>query len=230
VRCYFCEFHPKIQRQILNNSAQDSQVLSSEQGVHFSSSRAEQLIQPDASIASLSSLSLEIVLNALCSARVNSGVRFLLVMDYFTYEETMRPTLCLMTFLALIALSVVVSLAHDPKPQRISNSQRQSQKTSDEDKVYKPKEVTQKAIIKLRPEVQLNPISIEGCTKQGTAVVSMILHKSGKVKGVKLIHGMSCGFDKLALEAASKIKFIPAMKDGVAVSQYLMVEYGYMQH
>lgn len=36
---------------------------------------AQQLIQPDASIASLSSLSAPIMLYAACSARVNSGVR-----------------------------------------------------------------------------------------------------------------------------------------------------------
>jgi hypothetical protein len=37
----------------------------------------EQLIQPDASIAWLSSFSCSLTLNALCSARVNSGVRLL---------------------------------------------------------------------------------------------------------------------------------------------------------
>ncbi len=42
---------------------------------------AQQLIQPDASIASLSSLSCSLRLNALCSARVNSGVRWFLVIQ-----------------------------------------------------------------------------------------------------------------------------------------------------
>jgi len=68
---------------------------------------------------------------------------------------------------------------------------------------------------------------IDECPKAGTALIKMTLHKSGKVKDVKLIRGMSCGFDRSAAEAARRIKFVPAQKDGVRVSQSLMVEYAY---
>jgi TonB family protein len=139
----------------------------------------------------------------------------------------MRITLRVILLIVLATSPLEINLAQDVELTSSLISRQQKQKSSDEDKVYSSKEVSEKAVIKSRPEVQLNPYAIQDCPKQGSAVVKMVLHKSGKVKDVKLVRPMSCGFDKLAAEAARKIKFIPARKDGAPVSQYFMVEYAY---
>lgn len=139
----------------------------------------------------------------------------------------MRITLRVVLFVVLATLPLAVNPAQGVEPASSFISRGQEQKSSDEDKVYSAKEVSEKAIIKFRPEARSNPYAIQDCPKRGSALVSMVLHKSGKVTEVKLVRAMSCGFDRLAAEAARRIKFIPARKDKDTVSQYLTVEYAY---
>ena len=139
----------------------------------------------------------------------------------------MTITLRVISIIVLITLSSAFSPTQDAELATTSFSTHQSPSPSDEDKVYSSKEVTVKAIIKSRPEARYTPTTIDECPEKGSALIRMILHKSGKVKDVKLSRGMSCKFDSLAAMAARRIKFVPAQKDGVRVSQYFMVEYAY---
>jgi TonB family protein len=142
----------------------------------------------------------------------------------------MLITLRIVSIMVLITSSLAVSVNKDARPASPSILKQQSQSRPDEDKVYLSREVTEKAVIKSRPEVQSNPIATEECPQEGSVLIKMVLHKSGKVKDVKLIRGMSCGFDRLATEASRRIKFVPAQKDGVRVSQYLTIEYAYKRY
>ncbi len=100
------------------------------------------------------------------------------------------------------------------------------EQTSNEERVYKKSEVTRPAIIKSRPEAVGD---ITGCPEKGEIRIRLVLHKSGKVTEVKLLRGLGkrCSFEKSALEAAKGVEFVPAIKDGVPVSQYLILMYVY---
>ncbi|MDT7602009.1 MAG: hypothetical protein QOF61_6, partial [Acidobacteriota bacterium] len=95
-----------------------------------------------------------------------------------------------------------------------------------EDKIYTVKELTQKAQILSRPE----PTYTEEARKNdvaGTVRVRMVLASSGKVTNVAAITKLPDGLTEKALEAARKIKFKPALKDGRPVSQYVTINYNF---
>lgn len=95
--------------------------------------------------------------------------------------------------------------------------------------VFKANEVTQKAKILVKPvpvyneEARRNQVS-------GTVVLQMVLSSSGTVINIRTISGLPYGLTERAIEAARGIKFTPATKDGVAVSQYVKVEYNFNLH
>jgi TonB family protein len=119
---------------------------------------------------------------------------------------------------------LTISIATQAKPSSISTPQ----KREDKDKVYSAKEVDVKPKIKKPME---HPQPTRDCPRNGgQATVRAILHKSGKVTRAILVQGMGCGFDERALEAAQKIEFTPAMKDGQPVSMYTDIRYNYTQY
>ncbi len=99
-----------------------------------------------------------------------------------------------------------------------------------EDKVYLPKEVDVKAKVKR----QLDDLPQPGRDCEETVrlfvILKVVLHKSGKVTEVVVIRGTGCSYDKDASRVAHNLKFIPAMKDGHPVSQYLTAQYEYLRH
>jgi TonB family protein len=94
---------------------------------------------------------------------------------------------------------------------------------AEEDKVYMPRQVDVKAKIKNRDENV--PSYHRGCPRRMRAVVRVVLHWSGKVTEATLVTKAGCAFDRDALDAARRLKFVPAVKDGRPVSQYVDVEY-----
>ena len=86
--------------------------------------------------------------------------------------------------------------------------------------VFSSKEVTRKAIVVMRPEPRFpQPDSIQGRIR-----IRAVLSSSGRVEDISVVEGRK-GTTNEAIEAISNIKFIPAVKDGRFVSQYLQVEY-----
>jgi TonB family protein len=59
----------------------------------------------------------------------------------------------------------------------------------------------------------------------GVIVLEAVFCGSGKVTNIKVKHGLSDSLNEKAIEAAKKIQFIPAEKDGQKVSQRLLVQY-----
>src|SRR5262249_52636862 len=53
---------------------------------------------------------------------------------------------------------------------------------------------------------------------EGTVVLQVVFHANGTITGIKVIRGLPHGLTENAIEAAKKIKFTPAMKDGKPVS------------
>ena len=106
-------------------------------------------------------------------------------------------------------------------------AQQPNQSTDDERcavQVFKGTEVDHKLKILAKPEPEF---SREDHRKYPSAVIILqaVFCGSGKVTDIKVKSGVSDALDEKAIDAARRIQFIPAEKDGQKVSQVLTVEY-----
>ena len=59
---------------------------------------------------------------------------------------------------------------------------------------------------------------------QGAVLVQIVVDRDGSIREAKIAKGLGHGFDEAALEAARKLRFSPAMQDGIPVSVQLNYE------
>jgi TonB family protein len=98
----------------------------------------------------------------------------------------------------------------------------------EEDRVYRQSEVDEKAVLDRKSWRANIPKGYRCGERQGTVRLRVVLHKSGEVADVAVSSKSNCEeFDRTAIKAARKVKFTPAKRDGVAVSQYSLFEYNY---
>lgn len=102
-------------------------------------------------------------------------------------------------------------------------------KTADagaDDPIYSEHQVDVKAVFKLSDS---DYPSAEGCAeRQGAVLLSAVLRKTGKVTDVEIRQKSKCEeFDQRAVKIIKKIKFTPAKKGGVPVSQYRLHQFSY---
>jgi TonB family protein len=91
---------------------------------------------------------------------------------------------------------------------------------------FNSREVTRKANITSKPE----PLYTEEARKNqvtGTVRLRLILSASGQVTGITPLTKLPDGLTEKAIEAARRIAFTPAEKDGRKVSQYVTIEYNF---
>jgi TonB family protein len=93
-------------------------------------------------------------------------------------------------------------------------------------RMFKPSEVSQKARILSRPEPQY-PEEARSNQVSGTVVLRGVFRADGQVTDLRVISGLPHGITERAMEAAKRIRFSPAMKNGRAVSQYIQIEYNF---
>jgi TonB family protein len=62
---------------------------------------------------------------------------------------------------------------------------------------------------------------------RGTVVLEAVLRSTGEVTDVSIRLGLGSGLDEQSIEATRAIAFVPAMKDGKAVSQRVIIEYNF---
>ncbi len=96
----------------------------------------------------------------------------------------------------------------------------------DVNKTFRINEVTQKAKITFNPQPEYTEEARKNQV-QGVVRVSAVLTASGGIINVRAIGGLPHGLTEKALEAARRIKFVPAQKDGRNVSQYVTLEYNF---
>ncbi|HEV2882524.1 MAG TPA: energy transducer TonB [Pyrinomonadaceae bacterium] len=97
---------------------------------------------------------------------------------------------------------------------------------TDYSKTFAARDVTRKAQITSKPE----PLYTEEARKNqvtGTVRLRLILGASGSVSGITPVSRLPDGLTEKAIEAARKISFRPAEKDGRKVSQYVTIEYNF---
>jgi TonB family protein len=93
-------------------------------------------------------------------------------------------------------------------------------------RTFNPREVTRKASITSKPE----PLYTEEARKNqvtGTVRLRLVLSASGQVTGITPLTKLPDGLTEKAIEAARRISFTPAEKDGRKVSQYVTIEYNF---
>jgi protein TonB len=61
----------------------------------------------------------------------------------------------------------------------------------------------------------------------GTVILRVIFSSTGEITQIKAIQGLPLGLTERAIAAAREIKFVPAKKDGRAVSVYMQLEYNF---
>ena len=93
-------------------------------------------------------------------------------------------------------------------------------------KAYKPAYVTTKAHILARPEPQYTEEARNNQVR-GTVVLRAIFAFDGKLRGVRVLHGLPYGLTEAAIKAVRRIRFEPALIGDKPVSQYIQVEYNF---
>ncbi|HEX8144568.1 MAG TPA: energy transducer TonB [Pyrinomonadaceae bacterium] len=98
--------------------------------------------------------------------------------------------------------------------------------TQDYTRTFSPREVTRKARILSRPE-PVYPESARKYLVSGTVVLRAVFSANGEVTHIRAVKKLPHGLTERSIAAARQIKFEPAMKDGRAVSQHVLIEYNY---
>lgn len=99
-----------------------------------------------------------------------------------------------------------------------------AEKTESERTVFIASEVPTKARILKKPEPSYTE-SARNAQIEGTVVLRAILAADGQIKNVLVLSRLPNGLTERAIEAARKIKFQPAAKDGRPVSVFVQIEY-----
>ncbi|HEX8773815.1 MAG TPA: energy transducer TonB [Pyrinomonadaceae bacterium] len=94
------------------------------------------------------------------------------------------------------------------------------------EKIYSPRDAIQRARIVSKPVAEYTELARKN-NVSGTVVLKMVLAADGTVKNIRAVVGLPYGLTERAINAARRIKFVPAMKDGLPVSQYAVLEYNF---
>lgn len=106
------------------------------------------------------------------------------------------------------------------------NSQAASSPATDYNQVFSNSAVDTRMKILSKP----GPIYTESARVnqvQGVVTLRAVFSASGQVTNISVLKGLPNGLSEQAIAAARQIKFIPAMKDGRAVSVSMVVEYNF---
>ena len=101
-----------------------------------------------------------------------------------------------------------------------------AEKTESERTVFIASEVPTKARVLRKPEPSYTE-SARNAQVEGTVVLRAILAADGQIQNVLVLSRLPHGLTERAIEAARKIKFQPAVKDGRPVSVFVQIEYNF---
>jgi TonB family protein len=102
----------------------------------------------------------------------------------------------------------------------------QSNATQSQDRPFSPRDVSRKATIIWRPAPEYTEEARQNQI-MGTVVLRGVFEANGQVSSVRVVTGLKDGLTGKAVEAALSIRFLPAEKDNVLVSQYIQIEYNF---
>jgi TonB family protein len=93
-------------------------------------------------------------------------------------------------------------------------------------KLFTGKEVDKKIRLAMKPEPMYTEIARQN-QLTGTVVLKCVFASNGSVTNIRTVSGLPYGLTERAIDAAKKIKFIPAVKDGKYVSMWMQLEYNF---
>ena len=94
------------------------------------------------------------------------------------------------------------------------------------DDLFKPAEIDQKVRLLEKPEARYTERARFEKTA-GTVVLKAVFTADGQVVNIRILDPLPHGLTEVSIEAARKIKFIPAVKDGKPVSVWLQLVYNF---
>jgi TonB family protein len=97
------------------------------------------------------------------------------------------------------------------------------------EKIYTGRQVSTKARLISKPEPSYTD-SARKAGIQGTVVLRAVLAADGKVKNIRVVVELPEGLTEKSIEAAKKIKFVPATIEGKPVSMWIQLEYNWNLH
>jgi TonB family protein len=100
------------------------------------------------------------------------------------------------------------------------------EKTANGLTTFAPQEVTAKARVLKKQEPSYTERARQNQVS-GTVILRAVFAADGQVKHIIVVRGLPDGLTEQSIAVARKIKFIPAMKDGKAVSMWMQLEYNF---
>ena len=133
--------------------------------------------------------------------------------------------------LAVQALEKYLQLETDPRVAESWKTQLENLKfhSGDAGNIYIGRDVTTKVKLISKPE----PVYTAAARNEqvvGTVVLKCVFASDGTVKHILVVRALPGGLTERAIEAAKKIKFHPAMRDGQPVSMWMQLEYNFNLH
>jgi len=96
----------------------------------------------------------------------------------------------------------------------------------EKERIYTGKEVDKKPVVKSKPQPDYTR-EAQGHGTGGVVVLRCVFAANGKVTNIHVVVGLPDGLTQAAIDAASRIKFKPALKDGKPVSMWIELQYNF---
>ena len=93
-------------------------------------------------------------------------------------------------------------------------------------KLYAGKDVDKKARLAMKPEPSYTEEARQNYLT-GTVILKVVFSRNGIVNNIRTVSGLPFGLTERSIDAARKIKFIPAIKNGKYVSMWYQLEYNF---
>jgi len=127
-----------------------------------------------------------------------------------------------MKFILILFITITFVLA----AQSVVLCQSQDTDSSQTEKIYLPSDVDVKLKIKEMIKAQYTENARRNCVN-GKVLLKVIFKSSGEIGDIEVVKSLPEGLSESAIEAARKIIFEPAQKDGQKVSVSAKVEYDF---
>jgi TonB family protein len=101
-----------------------------------------------------------------------------------------------------------------------------SKAAREQNKIYSARDVTTKARILAKPEPQYTNAARSNEVR-GTVVLRALLAADGTVKHIVVIYGLPHGLTRQSVQAAQKMKFVPATVNAQPVGMFVQLEYNF---
>ena len=88
------------------------------------------------------------------------------------------------------------------------------------------KDVNRKVVIVMKPSPAYTEEARQNAVT-GVVVLKVVFYSDGSVGNIRNVYGLPYGLTEQAIQAAKKIKFVPAVKDGRFVSMWMQLEYNF---